>query len=336
MSKDSIEIGESSCSSKTRKTGNEEVSLNQGGDSVLGMNKEEEDEDKCVSNDDLGTGNKEDCDIGKNSETKSTEAGNLSETRTVSGTPTKSDYAQRNVDNGDVTKVSYAAKLNNNTKKSYANVTTKNAVKYDNKLNHIPTEIDDAGVGRGGYARVLVEVQAQKELPAKIDVLYKNNLNEIIGSKIVQVAYSWKPPCCKECGVVGHNDVTCPKNNNINKDAKVIEQVVESDGFTEVGDKEDNRQKSKNNGSNKSNADKGKKNEDEMNEKQRKVGKDSFNNQSFGSKSKQESPSQKLNGIIRPMNLKRVTRGMRLEVMTLKMSYLTRLAQDDRNEHGEE
>ncbi|PWA66774.1 zinc knuckle CX2CX4HX4C [Artemisia annua] len=121
-----------------------------------------------------------------------------------------------------------------------------------------PLIMDDAtasmcqvGVNRGGYARVLVEVQAQKELPAKIDVLYKNSLNEVIGTKSVQVDYCWKPPCCKGCGVFGHNDVACPKIVGSKEASKELDKEVELEGFTEVENKKANRQNGKSNGSNK-------------------------------------------------------------------------------------
>ncbi|PWA72032.1 Beta-Casp domain-containing protein [Artemisia annua] len=144
---------------------------------------------------------------------------------------------------------SESAKQNKNTKKTYAKATASNTVKYDNKLSHIPTEVDnEVGVSRGGYARVFVEIQANKELPTKIDVLYKNSLNEVLGTKIVQVAYCWKPPCCKGCGVFGHNDETCPKNvdSNGNKD---LRNEVEAE--REVENREDKKQNGKNNGNNK-------------------------------------------------------------------------------------
>ncbi|GJT18227.1 RNA-directed DNA polymerase, eukaryota, reverse transcriptase zinc-binding domain protein [Tanacetum coccineum] len=64
-------------------------------------------------------------------------------------------------------------------------------------------------VASKGFARVLIEVNAEKDLPNKIDVAYKNKLNEIIGTKIVHVSEQ-------------------AMNNEGNKSSKV------SDGFTEV------------------------------------------------------------------------------------------------------
>ncbi|GKC94938.1 RNA-directed DNA polymerase, eukaryota, reverse transcriptase zinc-binding domain protein [Tanacetum coccineum] len=95
------------------------------------------------------------------------------------------------------------------------------------------------GVARHGYARVMVEVNAKKQLPIKIDVAYKNRKNEIIGNKMVQVIYNWKPPSCKDCRVFGHNHDGCPKNvpNKVKKDVIVDNgfSVKQSNkGFTEM------------------------------------------------------------------------------------------------------
>ncbi|PWA79382.1 zinc knuckle CX2CX4HX4C [Artemisia annua] len=155
-----------------------------------------------------------------------------------------------------------SAKQNKNTKKSYAKVATSNVVNKGisalaSRVGK-PVIMDAAtaimcqvGVIRGGYARVLVEVQAHKELPTKIDVLYKNSLNEVIGTKIVQVAYCWKPPSCKRCGVFGHNDDSCPKLVDSNNGIKGLGKEVELDGVKEVENRKANRQNGMNNGNNK-------------------------------------------------------------------------------------
>ena len=57
------------------------------------------------------------------------------------------------------------------------------------------------GVGRVGYARILVEASAKKELPEVIEVVYRNEQKEKVCRKIVKVEYDWKPPICNECGV---------------------------------------------------------------------------------------------------------------------------------------
>ncbi|PWA48103.1 zinc knuckle CX2CX4HX4C [Artemisia annua] len=144
-----------------------------------------------------------------------------------------------------------STKQNKNTKKSYAKTTTSNAVKIGKPviIDAATASMCQVGMSRGGYARVLVEIQAHKELPAKIDVLYKNSFNEVIGTKIVQVAYCWKPPCCKGCGVFGHNDEFCPKIVDSNNGIKGLGNEVEAKG--EVENRKDKKQNGMNNGNNK-------------------------------------------------------------------------------------
>ncbi|GKA38841.1 zinc knuckle CX2CX4HX4C containing protein [Tanacetum coccineum] len=67
------------------------------------------------------------------------------------------------------------------------------------------------GVGRVGFARVLVEISAKKPFPYEIEVVYKNEAKEEIRRKTVKVVYDWKPPCCDSCCVFGHITMHCPK-----------------------------------------------------------------------------------------------------------------------------
>ncbi|PWA45870.1 hypothetical protein CTI12_AA512370 [Artemisia annua] len=73
------------------------------------------------------------------------------------------------------------------------------------------------GVGRVGFARVLVEISAKKELPKQIEVVYRNNLKEEKGRKVIEVVYDWQPPRCSECCVFGHMDHQCKKHVTENK-----------------------------------------------------------------------------------------------------------------------
>ncbi|PWA79105.1 hypothetical protein CTI12_AA208420 [Artemisia annua] len=74
------------------------------------------------------------------------------------------------------------------------------------------------GDGRLGYARVLVEIDASKELPKTNDVVYRNALNEVHCKKSVQVEYSWVPPKCSfKCEVFGHWSGNCNKNKETNE-----------------------------------------------------------------------------------------------------------------------
>ncbi|PWA51114.1 Zinc knuckle CX2CX4HX4C [Artemisia annua] len=57
------------------------------------------------------------------------------------------------------------------------------------------------------FARVLVEIDAQKGLMESIDVCYKS-----LGKSMkLKVEYPWKPPICSTCKVFGHGDENCSK-----------------------------------------------------------------------------------------------------------------------------
>nr|GFA87148.1 hypothetical protein [Tanacetum cinerariifolium] len=93
------------------------------------------------------------------------------------------------------------------------------------------------------YARVLVEVKANKGLPENIDVVYQNALKEKIRHKIIKVKYDWTPPLCTKRGVFGHHEVKCPKTARVKKVNEIVEEVSSSgkgnddEGFVEVRNK---------------------------------------------------------------------------------------------------
>ncbi|PWA74759.1 RNA-directed DNA polymerase, eukaryota, Reverse transcriptase zinc-binding domain protein [Artemisia annua] len=102
------------------------------------------------------------------------------------------------------------------------------------------------GVGRIGFARVLVEVSAKKCLPDLIEVVYRDRDKVEVCRKVVKVETEWVPLRCTECCVFGHSDKNCGKQvNKVNQDnvEKVNEQAVgkdkvnegnANDGFEEV------------------------------------------------------------------------------------------------------
>ncbi|GJV73509.1 ATPase, F1/V1/A1 complex, alpha/beta subunit [Tanacetum coccineum] len=65
------------------------------------------------------------------------------------------------------------------------------------------------GEGRLNFARVLIEVEAKKELKKEIEVVYKGSKNYEKFTKKIQVEYAWKPPCCDKCQVFGHDNKSC-------------------------------------------------------------------------------------------------------------------------------
>ncbi|PWA56292.1 hypothetical protein CTI12_AA419720 [Artemisia annua] len=125
-------------------------------------------------------------------------------------------------------------------------------------MDAVTASMCKVGVGRIGYARVLVEVSAGKELPEVIDVVYRNANKEEVCRKIVKVMYDWKPPMCKECCVYGHSTTKCLKvtkekvggtevqNEFVDKE-QANKSVDDSDeGFVKV-----NHNRNKNNGGSK-------------------------------------------------------------------------------------
>ncbi|GKE26084.1 zinc knuckle CX2CX4HX4C containing protein [Tanacetum coccineum] len=88
-------------------------------------------------------------------------------------------------------------------------------------------------VGGLGYARVLVEVNAEKKLVDQIEVLYKDRGSNEQFVKKIKVKYDWKPPICSLCKVFGHMDNNCAKMEK--KEGNMKEVMKENNtGFINV------------------------------------------------------------------------------------------------------
>ncbi|GJY08659.1 RNA-directed DNA polymerase, eukaryota, reverse transcriptase zinc-binding domain protein [Tanacetum coccineum] len=99
-----------------------------------------------------------------------------------------------------------------------------------------------AGMVRNGFARVLVKVDALKELPSKIDVAYKNKGNEIIGIKMVQHVSGGNKTKRK-------NDVVT-QDSDRNKNKFYVLREYDENGMNENDDMHnDNKTHTANNGS---------------------------------------------------------------------------------------
>ncbi|GJW84489.1 RNA-directed DNA polymerase, eukaryota, reverse transcriptase zinc-binding domain protein [Tanacetum coccineum] len=68
-----------------------------------------------------------------------------------------------------------------------------------------------SGMGRTDFARVLIEMDANKEFKSVIEVQYRDSENKIKGTKKVKVSYDWKPAACSHCKVFGHDYAGCSK-----------------------------------------------------------------------------------------------------------------------------
>ncbi|GKA94953.1 zinc knuckle CX2CX4HX4C containing protein [Tanacetum coccineum] len=99
-------------------------------------------------------------------------------------------------------------------------------------------------VGRIGYARVLVDIDASKELPETVEVEYRNSLKEVICKKSIAIEYSWIPPRCCHYKVFGHSYESCSKhcekkksvNSGVghNDDSVRKNEGIDDDGFRNV------------------------------------------------------------------------------------------------------
>ncbi|GJT59819.1 RNA-directed DNA polymerase, eukaryota, reverse transcriptase zinc-binding domain protein [Tanacetum coccineum] len=65
------------------------------------------------------------------------------------------------------------------------------------------------GMGRLDYARVLVEMDGDKEFKKVIELQYKDSENKVKGTKRVNVSYDWKPNACTYCKVFVHKFKGC-------------------------------------------------------------------------------------------------------------------------------
>lgn len=100
------------------------------------------------------------------------------------------------------------------------------------------------GVGNLGYARVLVEIKAEKGLKKSIDIQYRDKENCVKGTKTVQVVYEWTLQICEHCKVFGHDFLKC------NKRPKSAEEVENETKNKEkhVAENQNNKSKETSNG----------------------------------------------------------------------------------------
>nr|GEZ82310.1 hypothetical protein [Tanacetum cinerariifolium] len=63
------------------------------------------------------------------------------------------------------------------------------------------------GICNFDFARILVEMDAEKELKKEIVIQYKDKNNNVRGSKTVKVVYDWIPLIYTHCKVFGHDDI---------------------------------------------------------------------------------------------------------------------------------
>ncbi|PWA78917.1 hypothetical protein CTI12_AA210590 [Artemisia annua] len=106
--------------------------------------------------------------------------------------------------------------------------------------------------GKLDFARVLVEVSAEEDLPSVLEISYPPLGNRPARVGKLEVKYQWKLPLCTHCKTFGHSTVVCKSrprtqeeiaakaikdaiNVKENEVAKNKPVVVDDDGFTTVG-----------------------------------------------------------------------------------------------------
>ncbi|GKG43573.1 RNA-directed DNA polymerase, eukaryota, reverse transcriptase zinc-binding domain protein, partial [Tanacetum coccineum] len=56
-------------------------------------------------------------------------------------------------------------------------------------MDQVTTQMCNSGNGRTGYANVIIKVEADREVPDQVEIVYKNGDNMEIGRKIMKVEY---------------------------------------------------------------------------------------------------------------------------------------------------
>lgn len=80
------------------------------------------------------------------------------------------------------------------------------------------------GIGKISYARVLVEIEASKELKNTVKIEYIDKDKNVKGSKEVKVEYEWKPERCNHCMVFGHDFGKCNARPRTEEEIKEVEK----------------------------------------------------------------------------------------------------------------
>ncbi|PWA99243.1 ATPase, F1/V1/A1 complex, alpha/beta subunit, Zinc knuckle CX2CX4HX4C [Artemisia annua] len=102
-------------------------------------------------------------------------------------------------------------------------------------MDEVTTNVCKTGMGRLGFARVLIELNAEKQFKDVIEIAYRKKDASTSMTKYVQVEYTWKPSRCSHCCVFGHDDVNC---RLIPKETESVETKNDygdvNDGFQKV------------------------------------------------------------------------------------------------------
>ncbi|GJU67408.1 hypothetical protein Tco_1253667 [Tanacetum coccineum] len=101
-------------------------------------------------------------------------------------------------------------------------------------MHRITTSMCEKAYGRASFARVLIEVDANKGLMDSIEVCY-----ESLGrSMMLRVEYLWKPPICSQYNVFGHSFDKCLKRELTNAEKLKKPEVNIQSNVNASNDKE--------------------------------------------------------------------------------------------------
>ncbi|GJT77733.1 RNA-directed DNA polymerase, eukaryota, reverse transcriptase zinc-binding domain protein [Tanacetum coccineum] len=92
--------------------------------------------------------------------------------------------------------------------------------------------------GKLDFARVLVEVNAEEELPHVLEIAYPAIGNRPAGVGKLDVKYQWQPPLCTHCKSFGHSTVACKVRPRTESEiaAKTLKDAVK-ESFNDPGSK---------------------------------------------------------------------------------------------------
>ncbi|PWA52039.1 hypothetical protein CTI12_AA458970 [Artemisia annua] len=142
---------------------------------------------------------------------------------TDQGTPESSNGKSINVE------VSATPEATTQVYKSFASTVMSGSCDLDNKLDAIASSLGKPllmdkttakmcheGIGRVGYARVLIEVNTSKEFKKNVEVCYRSGDKKEECLRLVDVEYTWRPVVCNKCAIFGHSQANCGKCKEVN------------------------------------------------------------------------------------------------------------------------
>ncbi|GKD28911.1 RNA-directed DNA polymerase, eukaryota, reverse transcriptase zinc-binding domain protein [Tanacetum coccineum] len=93
-------------------------------------------------------------------------------------------------------------------------------------MDEVTTKLCVTGVGRIGFARVLVEIDVEKGIKDKVEIMYKSKNVAEGTKKILNIEYSYIPCICSHCKVFGHIDIYCKVKSKNMIDAGIVKDFL--------------------------------------------------------------------------------------------------------------